>query len=64
MIWSKEETLPREEIEKLQLERLQETVKRAYENVPYYRAKMEEAKVLPEDIKELKDLAKLPFTTK
>ena len=64
MIWSKEETLPREEIEKLQLERLQETVKRAYENVPYYRAKMEEAKVMPEDIKELKDLAKLPFTTK
>ena len=42
MIWSKEETLSREEMEALQLERLQETVKRVYEKVPYYRAKMDE----------------------
>ena len=64
MIWSKEETLPREELEKLQLERLKETVKRVYEKVPPYRKKMEEAGVTPEDVKSLKDLAKLPFVTK
>jgi phenylacetate-CoA ligase len=64
MIWSKEETLPREEIEKLQLERLQETVNRVYEKVPAYRKKMDDAGVTPEDIKTLKDLAKLPFVTK
>ena len=64
MIWSKEETLPREQIEKIQLERLQETVNRVYERVPAYRKKMDELGVKPSDIKELKDLAKLPFVTK
>ncbi len=64
MIWSKEETLPRAEIEKIQLERLQETVKRVYEKVPAYRAKMEAAGVAPEDIQTLADLSKLPFVTK
>ena len=64
MIWSKEETLPRAELEKLQLERLQETVNRVYERVPAYRKKMDDCGVKPEDIKSLKDLAKLPFVTK
>ncbi len=64
MIWSKEETLPREQIEKLQLERLQETVTRVYEKVPAYRKKMDDAGVKPEDIQTLSDLAKLPFVTK
>ena len=64
MIWSKEETLPREEIEKIQLERLQETVARVYAKVEPYRKKMEELGVKPEDIKTLADLAKLPFVTK
>ena len=64
MIWSKEETMPREELEALQLERLKETVRRVYDKVPPYRKKMEEANVKPEDIKTLKDLAKLPFVTK
>lgn len=64
MIWAKEETLSRSEMESLQLSRLQETVKRVYEKVPYYRAKMDEKGIKPEDIKSLKDLAKLPFTTK
>ena len=64
MIWSKEETLPREEIEKIQLERLIETVNRVYENVPAYRAKMDAVGVKPEDIKSLQDLQKLPFVTK
>ena len=64
MIWSKEETLPRAEIEALQLERLKETVNRVYEKVPAYRKKMEEAGVKPEDVKSLSDLARLPFVTK
>ena len=64
MIWSKEETLPREEIEKLQLERLQETVHRVYNKVPAYRKKMDDAGVKPEDIQSLADLKKLPFVTK
>ena len=64
MIWSKEETLPRAELEALQLSRLQETVHRVYEKVPAYRKKMEEAGVTPNDIQCLADLAKLPFVTK
>ncbi len=64
MIWSKEETMSRAEIEKLQLERLQETVNRVYSKVKPYREKMDAMGVKPEDIKTLKDLAKLPFVTK
>ncbi len=64
MIWAKEETMPREEIEAIQLARLQDTVRRVYESVPAYRRKMDEAGVKPDDIKSLKDLEKLPFTTK
>lgn len=64
MIWSKEETLSRQEMEEIQLNRLQETVHRVWEKVPPYRKKMEEAGVKPEHIQELKDLAKLPFITK
>ena len=64
MIWSKEETLSRKEIEDIQLARLQETVNRVYAKVPAYAKKMDEAGVKPEDIKTLKDLAKLPFVTK
>ena len=64
MIWSKEETLPREEIEKIQLARLKETVARVYEKVAPYRKKMDEAGVKPEDIQSLDDLKKLPFVTK
>lgn len=64
MIWSKEETLSRAEMQSLQLVRLQETVKRVYEKVPYYKAKMDEKGVKPQDIKTLADLSKLPFTTK
>lgn len=64
MIWSKEETLDREQIEKIQLDRLQNTVKRIYEKVPYYRAKMDQANIKPEDVKSLDDLSNLPFTVK
>lgn len=64
MIWAKEETWSRGQTEALQLERLKTTVKRVYEKVPYYRAKMDEIHIKPEDIKCLADLSKLPFTTK
>ena len=64
MIWSKEETLSREEIEALQLERLKETVHRVYAKVPAYAKKMDEAGISPDDIQSLADLAKLPFVTK
>ncbi len=64
MIWSKEETMPREQIEALQLERLKETVARVYEKVAPYRKKMDEAGVKPSDIQALSDLARLPFITK
>jgi phenylacetate-CoA ligase len=64
MIWAKEETFSRKEIEELQLARLKETVKRIYDKVPAYRIKMDEAKLVPEDIKSLEDLKRLPFTTK
>lgn len=64
MIWAKEETLPRREMEELQLQRLQETVKRVYEKVPAYREKMIEVGIKPEDIQSLSDLKRLPFTNK
>jgi phenylacetate-CoA ligase len=64
MIWSKEETLSRKEIEEIQLSRLKDTVERVYNTVPYYRQKMIEKGIKPQDIKTLKDLSKLPFVTK
>ncbi|MDY2842306.1 MAG: phenylacetate--CoA ligase [Candidatus Borkfalkiaceae bacterium] len=64
MIWSKEETLSRKDIESIQLERLKETVHKVYDRVLPYRAKMDAAGVKPDDIKSLKDLSKLPFVTK
>jgi len=63
--WDKEkECMPREELEELQLRRLKETVYRVYAFVPAYKAKMDQAGIKPEDINRLKDLQKLPFTTK
>ena len=64
MIWAKEETLPRDEIEKIQLEKLKKSVPYIYERVAPYRQKMERAGVKPEDIRNLDDLKKLPFTYK
>ena len=63
--WDEElETLPREELEKRQLADLQEIVKFAYENAPYYKRSFDEAGVKPEDIKTLKDIQKFPFINK
>lgn len=65
MFYNKEiETMPREQLEKLQLERLQTTVRRVYENVPFYREKFAEKGITPDDIKTLDDVRKLPFTVK
>ncbi|MDI6702742.1 phenylacetate--CoA ligase family protein [Methanothermobacter wolfeii] len=65
MIWNPEaECMDPEERQELQLKRLQKTVKRAYENVPYYHKRLKEAGVFPEDIETLEDISKLPFTTK
>ena len=58
------ETASREELTKIQNERLVATVKRVYENVAPYRKKMEEAGLTPDDIKSIDDLHKLPFVTK
>ena len=62
MIWAKEETLPREEIERIQLTKLKDTVRYIYDRVKPYREKMDMAGVRPEDIQTLEDLKKLPFT--
>lgn len=56
--------MEREQLVKLQSERLVETVRRVYHNVPYYRNLMQERGLVPEDIKGIEDLPKLPFTTK
>ena len=58
------ETMPVEEIKKLQSEKLVKQVKHVYENVEYYRNLMDEKGVTPDDIKGIEDLYKLPFLTK
>ncbi len=58
------ECASREQIREWQDERLTKQVKHVYDNVPYYRAKMEEVGLVPEDIKSMEDLHKLPFLTK
>ena len=57
------ETMTRPEIEKLQLERLQKTVRHCM-NSPFYKKRFEENDLKPEDIQTLDDLRKIPFTTK
>jgi phenylacetate-CoA ligase len=58
------ETMSQGEKQKLQLARLQETVRRAYENVPFHKQAMDQAGVKPDDIGSLEDLARLPFMKK
>ena len=59
----REETLSRSEIEALQLERLQATVRHCM-NSPFYKRRFDEAGITPDDIKSLADIRKIPFTTK
>uniref|UniRef100_A0A7C4JQL8 Phenylacetate-coenzyme A ligase n=1 Tax=Thermodesulfobacterium geofontis TaxID=1295609 RepID=A0A7C4JQL8_9BACT len=65
MFWNKEiETLPREKLRELQLKRIKEVVKYAYEHIPYYQKKFKEAGLKPEDIRTLDDIKYIPFTSK
>ncbi len=65
MIWNEKiECAPREEMAALQSERLIQTVRRIYHNIPSYRAKMQEKGLVPADIRSVEDLSKLPFTNK
>ncbi len=65
MIYSREyETILREDLEQLQIERLQATLNRVYRNVAFYKHSFDEQKIDVEKIKSLDDLRYLPFTTK
>jgi phenylacetate-CoA ligase len=65
MHWEQDrECMDREELEQLQIERLQSTLNRVYAHVPYYRKKFDEEGITPQDIGSLSDLPRLPFTTK
>ncbi|WP_363464465.1 phenylacetate--CoA ligase PaaK [Halogeometricum borinquense] len=64
MVHRSVETASREELRTHQTERLQETVRNAYESVPFYREKFEEMGLTPDDIERIDDVQKLPFTTK
>ena len=56
--------LPREQLRRIQSQRLAEIVKLAYERVPLHRKRMDELGVKPSDIKSIDDISKLPFTQK
>lgn len=58
------ECMDRAALRQLQAERLRDAVRRAYENVPFYRKKFDEQGIKPEHIRTLDDIEKLPFTTK
>lgn len=65
MIWNKEwECASPEKIKEIQLQRLKSTIKRVYENVPFYKNKLDSVGVNPDNFNSLDDLKKIPFTTK
>ncbi|MBP1716804.1 MAG: paaK-1 [Deltaproteobacteria bacterium] len=65
MIWDRrQECLPREEIEQLQLERLQSTLNRVYRNVSFYKKRFDLLKISPDDIQTMNDLTRFPLTAK
>jgi phenylacetate-CoA ligase len=64
LFWQKdEETIERPFLEACQLHNLRQTLKRVYDNVPFYRERFEKAGLVPDDFRSLKDIQKLPFTT-
>ena len=64
-MWNeKAETMPRNDLEKLQLSRLQQTLVRVSESVPFYQQKLDDAGIQPDSIQLLDDVQTLPFTTK
>ncbi|MGI6113435.1 MAG: phenylacetate--CoA ligase family protein [Mahellales bacterium] len=65
LYWNKSyECIDRQELDRLKKEKLIKTVSQVYYNVPYYRDLMQQRGLKPEDITELDDLKKLPFTSK
>lgn len=65
MIWNKsKECMSRDEMSALQGKRLHKLVELVYHNVPFYREKMQERDLCPDDIQSIEDITKLPFTTK
>jgi phenylacetate-CoA ligase len=65
MIWDRRhECLLREEIEQLQLERLQSTLNRVYRNVAFYKKRFDQLKISPDDIQTMNDLTRFPLTAK
>lgn len=58
------ETASREKLREIQSERLKKTVKRCYENVPFYKQKLDDAGLKPDNIKSIDDITKIPFTVK
>lgn len=65
MFWQREsEAMGRKAIEQLQLKRLRATVCKVYRNVPFYRDRLKGLKLKPDGIKTLKDIRKIPFTTR
>lgn len=65
MIYNEEyETMPREALEAIQLRRLQKTVARVYNTVPFYKKRFDEVGVKVDDVSSLDDLRRLPFTYK
>lgn len=65
MIWNRsKECMSRDEMSALQGKRLHKLVELVYHNVPFYRAKMQERDLCPDDIQSIEDITKLPFTTK
>jgi phenylacetate-CoA ligase len=64
MAWSKEETIGRSEMQEIQLARLQKTVSYVYEKNAFYKKRLDDLGVKPGNIKTLKDISLLPFTTK
>ncbi|NDV59772.1 phenylacetate--CoA ligase family protein [Bacteroides sp. 519] len=65
MIWNENiECMDRESLRKIQSIRLKKTVEHVYHNTPFYRKKMQELGITPDDINDIDDIVKLPFTTK
>jgi phenylacetate-CoA ligase len=65
MFWQKDiETISRKALEELQLKRLKQTIRQAYKNIPFYKDYFLKLKIKPNDITSLKDIQKLPFTTR
>lgn len=64
-MWNREmEAMPRNKLEKLQLERLKRTLDLAYRRVPFYTRAFDQSRLRPAEVKSVEDLTRLPFTTK